>query len=79
MYLLRVLIARAIALGLIAPGDRPCPGPGHPTCSVGGGAGGARVLTSRGDPAIIEKEQLLTFRLEEDTTIQVDSEPSIDP
>ena len=47
--------------------------------TVGGSAGGAKVLTSRGDPAIIEKEQLLTFRLEEDTTIRVDSGPSIDP
>ena len=47
--------------------------------TIGGGAGGARVLTSRGKPAVIEKEQLLTFRLEEDTTIRVDPGPSIDP
>ena len=47
--------------------------------TVGGSAGGAKVLTSRGEPAVIEKEQLLTFRLEEDTTIHVDSRPSIDP
>ncbi len=47
--------------------------------TIGGGAGSAKVLTSRGDPAIMEKEQLLTFRLEEDATIRVDSEPSIDP
>ncbi len=47
--------------------------------TVGGAAGGARVLTSRGEAAIIEKEQLLTFRLEEDTTIRVDSGSSIDP
>ncbi len=47
--------------------------------TIGGGAGGGRVLTSRGKPAVIEKEQLLTFRLEEDTTIRVDSGRSIDP
>ena len=47
--------------------------------TIGGGAGSARVLTSRGKPAVIEKEQLLTFRLEEDTTIRVDPGPSIDP
>ena len=47
--------------------------------TIGGGAGGARVLTSRGKPAVIEKEQQLTFRLEEDTTNRVDPGPSIDP
>ena len=45
--------------------------------TIGGGAGSARVLTSRGKPAVIEKEQLLTFRLEEDTTIRID--PGVDP
>ena len=39
---------------------------------------GARVLTSRGQLAVIEKEQLLIFRLEEDTRIRVDPGPSID-
>ena len=46
--------------------------------TVVGAAGGARTLTSRGQPATIEKEQLLTVRLdlEEDTTIQVEPRPS---
>ncbi len=52
---------------------------GKSGAAIGGGAGGARVLTSRGKPAVIEKEQLLTFRLEEDVTIPVDPGPSIDP
>ncbi len=47
--------------------------------TIGGGAGGGRVLTSRGKPAVIEKEQLLTFRLEGDTVIRVEPEASIDP
>ena len=52
---------------------------GKSGATIGGGAGGARVLTSRGKPAVIEKEQLLTFRLEENTTIRVDPGPLIDP
>lgn len=44
--------------------------------TVGVAAGGGKVLTSRGKPAVIEKEQLLTFRLEEDTTIRVEYDDS---
>lgn len=32
--------------------------------AIGGGAGAGRVLTSRGEEAVVEREQLLSFRLE---------------
>ncbi len=37
--------------------------------AIGGGAGTAKVLTSRGEDASVEKEQLLSFRLEKDVEV----------
>ncbi len=42
---------------------------GHCIWPIDATRAGARVLTSRGQPAVIEREQLLTFRLEEATAI----------
>lgn len=39
--------------------------------AIGAGAGTGRVLTTRGKAAVVEREQLLTFRLEEDVEFQV--------
>lgn len=39
--------------------------------TLGGGAGSARVLTSKGKAAVVEDEQLLTFRLEQEAVVVV--------